>query len=291
MNRSWTARGCKGRRLAILAAALLGVATGAALAAETAAPAAATTSQRLQQRFVASVEGWRKAAPKLSDKKPPESAPAHESQLLRELRVVVAPTAVPLLRVQRRGDGHTLIVSAGWLALLDELLRAEVAYAIPPAGGARCFDDYLDQVLAVVYDNGERASRQDPQHLQAWPRFASWLEADDTPAVCTRIHPKSWRGGAAQQGVSEAADTAVLWLLTQQAAYLVALPVPKAAASATLAASAAAKSTSGPDAAAAAPGPAASSPEQLAQHALEGYGLKPPAALQRLRERAPKLFH
>jgi len=292
MNRSRPARGCGVRRRAILVVALLGVAAGAETAAETAAPTAtATASQRLQQRFVASVEGWRKTAPKLSDKKPPESPPAHEAQLLRELRVVVAPTAVPVLRVQRRGDGHTLIVSAGWLALLDELLRAEAAYTMPPAGGTRCFDDYVDQVLAVVYDNGERASRQQPQPLQAWPRFASWLEADDTPTACKRIHPTLWSGPAAQQRISEAADTAVLWLLTQQAAYLVALPVPKAAASATFAASAAAKSTSGPDAAAAAPGPAASSPEQLAQHALEGYGLKPPAALQRLRERAPKLFH
>jgi hypothetical protein len=170
MNRSRPARGCGVRRRAILVVALLGVAAGAETAAETAAPTAtATASQRLQQRFVASVEGWRKTAPKLSDKKPPESPPAHEAQLLRELRVVVAPTAVPVLRVQRRGDGHTLIVSAGWLALLDELLRAEAAYTMPPAGGTRCFDDYVDQVLAVVYDNGERASRQQPQPLQAWP--------------------------------------------------------------------------------------------------------------------------
>ena len=346
MNRSLPARGRKCRRLAILAAALLSLAAGAATAAEAAsAPAAASPSQRLQQRFVASVEGWRKTAPKLTDKKPTESPPAHEAQLLRELRVVVAPTAMPLLRVQRRGGGHTLIVSAGWLALLDELLRAEAAYeaanAMVPGSGEHCPRAYLQSVLAVLGSNRVRADEETPQPLQAWPRLASWLEAGDTPTDCKRIKPSLLRSAPVELQVSEAADAASLWLLTRQAAQLAEMRVPEPAAAASAAAranaaggaakddaasgwrlscnalathpaasapppaamqmacsasaapaatAAAAKTVSKPGGAAVPPSPAASTPDQLARHALNGWGLKLPAALVWLRDNAPELF-
>ena len=300
------------RRLyAVIAIVLLILGVGAATAAETASPpAVATPSQRLHQRFAASVEGWRKAAPKLSDKQPQEPQAAHEPQLLRELRVVVAPTAVPLLRVQRRIDGHTLIVSAGWLALLDELLQAQAAYAMAPGAGERCPHDYLQSVLAVVRDNRDRASKETPQPLQAWPRFASWLASDDTRAECRRIKPSVLRSATVEAQVIEGADTAALWLLTRQAARLAALPVPKPSTPAASGANAAPAATTddaalavrvafatpavsaqtAPADAAVAPSPAASSPDQLAQHALDGYGLKLPAALVWLRDDAPELF-
>lgn len=290
-----------------MAAALCSVAIAVSAANAAAAATPPTASQRLQQRFTAAVEGWRKAVSKLPAQEP------HEAQLVRELRVVVAPTPLPLLRVHRRLDGHTLIVSAGWLALLDELLRAEAV----SDGKKDCLSRYLAKVGGVLRDNRNRAAKEVPEALHALPRLATWLESRDTPEDCRNLSARL-RSAAVQARADEYADTAALWLLTRQAALLVALPAPRAesvpgAAKDAAAASpkagpaticiwaghAAATQTAAIESAAAtaasrpvvAPSDAgALSPDLRAQMALDCYGHTKPAALTWLRDNAAKLF-
>ena len=83
---------------------------------------------------------------------------SHEADLVRELRVVVAPTAVPLLRTQRQLDGHTVIVSAGWLALLDELLRAEAVPQHEKDGKKECLSGYQSSLELALRANRDRGS-------------------------------------------------------------------------------------------------------------------------------------
>lgn len=290
----------------LIAAALLHIAI-AVPAAEVAAPTApATASQRLQQRFTAAVEGWRRAVSKLPDQKP------HEAQLVRELRVVVAPTPLPLLRVHRRLDGHTVIVSAGWLALLDELLRAEAVSEGAEGGDKHCLSGYAGAVMVVVRDNHDRAAKQPPQSLRAWPRLASLVEAGDAPVGCRQVHPARLRSAAVQARVDKDADSVALWLLTRQAALLVAMRVPvqvdaaKAVAAANAApaglqwtcselaaqppTSASAASIAASGTTVVALGAAVSPPDQRSQQALDCYGLERPAALSWLRKNAAELL-
>ena len=292
----------------LIFAAMLHTAT-AVTAAEVAAPnAPATASQRLQQRFTDAVEGWRKAASKLPGQKP------HEEQLMRDLRVIVAPTPLPLLRVHRRLDGHTAIVSAGWLALLEELLRAEAVSEGVEGDEKHCLSGYADAVMVVVRDNRDRAAKQPPQPLRAWPRLASLIEAGDAPFGCRQVHPARLRSAAVQARVDKAADSAAFWLLTRQAALLVAMRVPvqidaaKAVAASNLApaglqwtcsALAAQPSTSASASAASiatsgtfvvALDAAVSYLDKRSQQALDCYGLEQPAALSWLRKNAAQLL-
>ena len=301
--------------LVCVAAALWNIAFSVA-AADRAAPAVpASASQRLQQRFTAAAEGWRKAVLKLPDAKP------HEAELVRELRIVVAPTHVPLLRVQRRLDGHTVIVSAGWLALLDQLLRAEAVSHGAADKGKDCLSGYAGKLLTFFHENRDRAAEA-LQPRRTWPRLTVLVESGAAPTGCTHLKPADLQGPALQAQVDKAADAAALWLLTHQAALLVALPVPpavpasgasaseKAAAPApadevTLrlqppcsallflappapATSAASTPPSKPTAAAALS--AAAFADERAQQALKAYDLKQPCALSWMRDNAAKLF-
>jgi hypothetical protein len=294
-----------GLSLALIAAALSGLG-GGATAAQTAPPAAhVCASQCLQQRFFAAVEGWRKLAKKMPEQQ------SHEADLVRELRVVVAPTAVPLLRTQRQLDGHTVIVSAGWLALLDELLRAEAVPQHEKDGKKECLSGYQSSLELALRANRDRAANEPPQALHSWPRLAQWLESGGAPAACSKLKSTQLRSPAVQTRVDQAGDSVVLWLLTRQAARLVALPLPlpqpKAGSSATGSAEAVRWTCSAPvaaraAAAASAPSQAASpstaarsdplpsSPDRRAQQALDCYQLEQPRALTWLVENAAVLF-
>lgn len=304
-------------RVQVGVAALLSIAIGASVAADMAASAApATPSQRLQQRFTAAVEGWRKSVLNLPDPNPR----LYEAQLVRELRVVIAPTPAPLLRVQRRLDGHTIVISAGWLALLDELLRAEAVLkqesvaegaSAPAVNGAQagsdCFGGYAQSVWGVLADNRCRAAGMSPGPLQAWPRLVSWVESKDAPKGCANLKRISLQRLGVQARVEDGADTVALWLLTRQAARLIAMPVPvpsaasapeKAAASAadnelslrlprsTLHCPATSRSTASAVARLERSSWVADPADQRALKALMDYGLAQPRALLWLRENA-----
>lgn len=268
---------CRRRGPARLAAALLSLAMAGAMAGAMAADSSAAAvpssdSQRLQQRFAAAVEGWRKAAVKHPDMEP-------HAALVRELRVVVAPTPLPLLRVQRRLEGSTLVVSAGWLMLLDELLRAEAVSALV-ADSAACLSSYEDEVMAAVQHNREHA-KFPSRPLQAWPRLSAWVESGQAPEACKALTPEDLRSPAVKARVQADADAAALWLLTRQAWLLIELPQPAA-------------SPSAKASAAAPPGAAPASLSERADHhaqqMLDAYGLRQPEALCWLRNYAADLF-
>lgn len=264
--------------------------TGVMAADNAASAMPRSDSQRLQQLFAAAVEGWRKAAVKHPDMKP------HEA-LLRELRVVVAPTTLPLLRVQRRLEGSTLVVSAGWLMLLDELLRAEAVSALVPDSAA-CLSSYEDEVMTAVQRNRERA-KSPSRALQAWPRLTSLVESGQAPGACKALAPEDLRSGAVKARVQAEADAAALWLLTRQAWLLIELPQPaerpsaKASAEAAQPGAAPEQSDKPRVAAPAMDAAPASLPERADHHAqqmLEEYGLRQPEALCWLRNYAADLF-
>lgn len=260
----------------LLVALVLASGAGCAAAADTAAATVPRSeSQRLQQRLAAAVEGWRKAVVKHPDIKP------HEA-LVQELRVVVAPTPLPLLRVQRRLDGSTLVVSAGLLMLLEELLRAEAASALV-ADSAGCLSSYEDRVMAVVQHNRERAGPAS-RPLQAWPRLASLVESGQAPEACKALTPADLRSPALKARVQTDADAATMWFLTRQAWLLIELPLPPLAVSTPTAAPAAASET------ATVPVSRSERADLRAQAVLDGFGLRPPEALCWLRNYAADLF-
>lgn len=253
----------RARALRVGIAASVAIAVSAVSAGDTISSAPPTTaSQRLQQRFAAAVEGWRKSAllalPEAAvddarkaalrhvESKPRSEPDAHAARVLRELRVVVTPTPLPLLRAQRQLSGYSIVVSAGWLALLHELLLAEAlsqpaaaaidagAPASSAASGAvrddgDCLQAFQREVWRVVADNRCRAAEAPPRPLRAWPRLASWVGSSAAPKACSHLRPGAFRRPELQARIDDGADIATLWLLTRHAAQLVAQPVPRAA--------------------------------------------------------------
>lgn len=252
---AWRRRRAAPTRWLMRLVLVLGCQASLAAAADTPATAPPpSASQRLQQRFAAAVESWRKAVVKHPEVKP------HDT-LVRDFRVVVAPTPVPLLRLQPRLDGATLVLSTGWLMLLDELLRAEAA-SVLVADNAGCLRGYQNLVLAAVQDNRDRAIHP-PRPLQAWPRLSSLIDAGDKPEGCQALLPSDLRSPALRSRTAADADATVLWLLTRQIALLAPLAAPVAA---------------------------SEQADLLAQRLLDRHGLRQPDALCWLRNNAADLF-
>lgn len=214
MNREPPPHPCRRRAPAIVSAMVLGIAVGTSTAADTAASAMpATPSQRVQQRFVAAVEGWRKAA--LTPPGPKVIPESQDARFARELRVVIIATPIPRLYMQRRLDGYTFVFSAGWLTLLDELLRAEVVSEKEAEGD--CLAGYARAIEGVVADNLREAG--EPQRpLQAWPRLAALVRSNAAPKGCADLTRTDLQHWSVQARIDDGMNAAVLWLLARQAA-------------------------------------------------------------------------
>lgn len=270
----------------VLIAALAGVASVATAAEATAPAAIASATQLLQQRFLATAQGWRKAVLKLPGVKP------HEAELVGALRIVVAPTPLPMLRGQTRLEGHVIVVTAGWLTLLDDLLRAEALSELDARGKA-CLTSYQAAIEAA-----RKKERETPtKPPQVWLRLASFVEADKAAAGCGKFRLADLRSPAVQARVEYDADTVVLWLLTRQAARLVALPVPLPAAVQSPSGASAPGSEKKPEVTCAPPAVGArsvssshASTDERTDLALACYGRTPPQSLDWLRAHAAELF-
>jgi len=234
-----------------------------ALLALVVAPAHADQPMRLQDRFLAATEGWRKGVTALDG--PPAKAPSASStadaplpRSLRELRVLVAPTPVPAWQAQQRLEGRTIIVSAGWLELLDELLRAEAlsqqqadcfggyalllgerlriarpARAVLAAAAASTAGPVGDAASAVLATSAASTAPPalpalPPPRLLAWPRLRMLVGTAEAPAGCAGIRPADLRRPGVQAVVDAGSDAVTLWLLTRQAARVGALPAAAA---------------------------------------------------------------
>ncbi|QHI97574.1 hypothetical protein GT347_05975 [Xylophilus rhododendri] len=169
---------------ALLAAASLAVTT-AAWPAEAARPAPRpqSVSQRLQQHFVATVEGWRKvrlrpleATVESKDQKPTERQ-ATQKRLYEQVEIVVVPTPIPIMRSQQRINGSTVYVSAGWLSMVNEMLWAgelHLPAAQKGAPGSSCLTAYQDTLFRY-------AMNQDRVQSEAFPRVAALFETRCEP--------------------------------------------------------------------------------------------------------------
>ena len=289
---------------AALTLSLLGFGVNGAAAAEPAASARSPlASQLLQQRFTTAVEGWRKTALGSLPKN------AHEADIVRDLRVLIAPTPVPLVHVRRRLDGNSIVVSAGWLEVLEQLLRVEANMKTSASPDARdCLDDYADLVRDVVRENVRRVSQKLPEPLHAWPRFEPLLlNSHSRPGHCIGLSRTDLKSVAVQDFVDRGMDAAALWLLTREVALLLAAPLAPPVRQSSVTGNVPStkqgdhfKMQTPPqriapsavviEASASAAQPPVSAAEERAQAALLGFGWGQSRALMKMRENAEVFF-
>lgn len=231
-----------------LHASLVAVVAGLSVAPTAAGPATAVTSpaevtasQRQLARWVAAFNGWRAAKHTWSGES------GDEAELRRETRLLILPTTTPLLSGQRRLDGRAIVLSAGLVAVLDELLLAELLAGGPP--GRDCFAAYGNRVLVVLSTNRDAVGRNPPGSVQAWPRLSTWIarregdpviyapadpartgppaiasHSDEAVPPCRSITRAQLHSSQTQAMLAESTDGLAQWLFTHQSLQLAALP-------------------------------------------------------------------
>ena len=184
------------------AAMLLATATPVATAADV--PPAVQAARSQQQRWIAAFNGWR-TAPRDAARAEPEA----DAERRREMRLLLLPTATPLLGVQRRLDGSAILVSAGLVAVVEELLLAEAVTGTTSA----CFDRYAAQVATRVALNRSALAQHPAPPLRASPRFADMVDGSKPGRPCAGL---VLRSAAATARAAAAADALLGWLFTWQ---------------------------------------------------------------------------
>lgn len=159
---------------------------------------------RLHRTVAQSVDTWRRSAFVAANT--PLSPTEQEIRLAQEIRLVVAPTPKPLLRAQSRLEGHTLIVSAGWLALMDDLLRAEALY------GEK--SDCMEAFVQTLNDAPSKASLAGAS-VAVWPRLETWLSTHEN---CRRGTKYPLQRPSVQAKVDQDVAAVTVGLLSSQVA-------------------------------------------------------------------------
>lgn len=281
----------------LLAAAFAAGALPDAAAADAPAPIPKTVSQRLQAHFFSVVDGWRRNRSRYLDlsvgypaEKTPEAVPILK-RLVNDLRVVVVPTPIPMLRAQPRVDGNTLFVSAGWLNLVNELLWAE-ALDMPanlpgrlgaPSSPGACLKAYESELEKYI-DAPKRVS------VEAMPRVAAFFKERKYCAPPLADDPIRF---ARKRHIDEGFEAAVVQLMSLEMQIMVAAAQPEIDIAKSKAVMLAKERPATPaveptsDAAEPAPGPVGHSAKSnslaLAWLEAHDFGLKRPAGLAEAR--------
>lgn len=188
-------------------------------------PPAVSSSQKQVARWTAAYVGWRGATWTW----PGETE--REASLRRDTRLLVVPTPAPILNTQRRLDGRAVVISVGLIALLDELLLAEIVSGLDqPAASPlaqapeACFDHYARELLVVTDRNRGAMKAKPPEPLQAWPRLTALVDAGRAEGACKSLTSAMLRSASTQQALAASTDALALWVLTRQNLLLAALP-------------------------------------------------------------------
>lgn len=168
----------------VAVAALLPPSARAAPEVKPVVPAGVRVSQQQHERWASAFAAWRSAESTWRGES------VDESKLRAKTRLLILPSATPLLSRQRGLDGSAIVLSSGLMTLLDEMLLAEaVSVQLDSNGptGAKpqldCFDTYGQRVLTVVSLNRVTPSSRSPEVLSAWPRFSTIVEAGQARTI------------------------------------------------------------------------------------------------------------
>ena len=138
-----------------------------------------------------------------------------ERDVLDEVKFVYSPSQLPSVQSIRQFGQRRIIVSDGWLSLVEDLTRAELL-ARPPAS-ARCFHDFARKVLSTARTNLSMTRSDRRGAPLALPRFVSYVE-DRANGACANFRPSALHAPGIDRGVRTGVDAALWWALSRELA-------------------------------------------------------------------------
>lgn len=140
---------------------------------------------------------------------------AGERDVLDDVKFAYSPSQLPSVQSIRQFGQRKVIVSDGWVSLVEDLTRAELL-ARPPAS-ADCFHEFARKVLSKARTNLSM-TRSNPRAAPlALPRFASYVE-DRENHECAHLHPSVLRASGIDRAVRVGVDAALWWALGRELA-------------------------------------------------------------------------
>lgn len=159
-----------------------------------------------KQRFESSAAGIKRllSAPKvLGD---------DERNRLAAVQFSFDRSPLPVLRHDRRFGELRVVMSDGWIALAEDLLRA-AALSKPD-----CFQSFAPKVLAAVRENRQAADEGSKQRLRAVLRLADHVEdtGRQRGSGCAGIGNRQLRHPSVDNAVASGLDALLFWSIARE---------------------------------------------------------------------------
>lgn len=165
-------------------------------------------ARRSQARFESTAAGYRQAAVRL-----PGMTTA-EKDVLGDMKFVYEHSAAVRVRAVRQFGQRKLVVSDGWMSLVEDLTRA--AALATQTNDDRCFYAFTEASIAVARDNLRRAGMVNAE-MREVPRLADFVEAR-SKSSCAGLRPSDLRKQKIEEAVDIGVDAALVWAIGRELA-------------------------------------------------------------------------
>lgn len=134
---------------------------------------------------------------------------AADRDVVGDIRFVYEPSTLPRVQSVRQFGQRRIIVSDGWMALVEDLTRAN-ALAAPPRDDA-CLLAFASTALDVARKNLARGA--DPEaHQRANARFVQFVRDRDN-AACSALRRGDLVSQALEERVRSGVDATLVWVI------------------------------------------------------------------------------
>ncbi len=176
-----------------------------------AAPEPPATAARSWRQLDEAVIGWQQTMLdylKFGQNRLKGEELARQERMVRHLRIVATSSPAPMLRRQLSARGPTIWMSAQWLALLEELVRAGMI-------NDECQRTYFGQISEIIKTNEKNARAGKSTPTLAWPRLDALTSADASYKACRPSPPERPDERLSRYRIAQDVEAALFVLLNE----------------------------------------------------------------------------
>ena len=138
-----------------------------------------------------------------------------ERDVLADVKFVYSPSQLPSVQAIRQFGQRTVLVSDGWMSLVEDLTRAELLARSPRT--PECFHLFARTVLSTARANLSMTRLNPRAPPLVLPRFAEYVE-DRSNVACTGIRSTDLRAAGIARAVRTGVDAALWWVIGRELA-------------------------------------------------------------------------
>jgi len=168
---------------------------------------------RSQSRFVSAATGYRQDLLQRTGLEPRTREAVEGAQFVYER------SQIPSVRTVRRFGERRIVISDGWMAITEEMVRASVIARHRGAPG--CFRAYATNIIKEARKNRVLLENARPEELSVLQSFSDFVESPDGEDYCAGLNPWDWKSPGVEEDVAAGIDAALIWLVGRQLALLV----------------------------------------------------------------------